>query len=233
MKKFMIFMISIVLIVALGLVAINFYVVQKGGERVIASTVSEDSSLTAEELEEVKSHDYQVALVLGAGLNARGEPSQVLQDRLDLAIYLYEEKAVEKLLLSGDNGQITYNEVQPMFEYVRSQGVKDEDIFLDYAGFSTYESIYRAKAVFEVEDMIIVTQKYHLYRAYLIAEAMGIEASGLGANQSANSRDWGMESREALARVKDFFYCIFKPEPTYLGEEISIGGNGDVTHIHE
>ncbi len=233
MKKILIFMILIILIVVLGMVAINLYVVNKGGEKIFASTVTDDSSLTFEELEDIRNQDFQVALVLGAGLNEEGKPSQVLQDRLDLAIYLYEEGVVEKLLLSGDNGQITYDEVQPMFEYTRSQGVEEEDIFLDYAGFSTYESIYRAEAVFQVDKMIIVTQKYHLYRAEYIATSKGIESIGIGANQSSYDRDWKMEFRESLARIKDFIYCVFNPEPTYLGDPIPIEGDGNITHIQE
>ncbi len=233
MKKLLKILIAILLIAVLVFVAINLYVVYVGGKSVIASSVGNEGMITKEEVEELEDYGISVALVLGAGLNEYGGPSQILQDRLDVAIFLYEEGAIEKIILSGDNGQETYNEVVPMYRYVVEQGVKGEDIFLDYAGFSTYESIYRAKEVFQVEEMIIVTQKFHQDRAGYIADSLGIEAVGIGANQNSDGIDWNMEIRESMARVKDFSFGIFKPEPTYLGEPIPITGNGEITHPEE
>ena len=231
MKKSLKLFVFLLIILLFSLLVTNIYVIQKGGEKILASAVRTDELLLEEELEELEKAGIDVVLVLGAGLNIYGRPSQVLQDRLDVAVFLYEKGIVNKVLLSGDNGDNTYNEVTPMYEYVLEQGVEKEDIFLDYAGFSTYESIYRAKAIFEVEEMIISTQKFHQYRAGYIAKSLGIEAIGIGANQSALGTDWKMEFRESLARIKDFFYCIFKPEPTYLGEIIPIDGSGEITHM--
>jgi len=107
-------------------------------------------------------------LVLGAGIRPDGTPSFMLRHRLDKGIELYEAGVAPKLLLSGDNGQERYDEVNAMKGYVLAQGVPAEDIFLDHAGFSTYDSIYRAKAVFAVEEAVVVTQNYHLYRALLL-----------------------------------------------------------------
>ena len=101
---------------------------------------------------------------------------------------------------------------------------------MDHAGFSTYESIYRAKEIFKAKKIIIVSQEYHLYRALYIANALGIEAVGV----SATKRDYGgqliRDIREVLARAKDFGKCIIKPEPTYLGEEIPVSGDGNITN---
>ena len=101
---------------------------------------------------------------------------------------------------------------------------------MDHAGFSTYESMYRAKEIFEADKIVIVTQKYHLFRALYIAKSLGIEAYGIGANPRKYVGAIYRETREVLARNKDFVKCIFKPEPTYLGEKIPVSGNGDLTN---
>jgi vancomycin permeability regulator SanA len=101
---------------------------------------------------------------------------------------------------------------------------------MDHAGFSTYESIYRAKDIFQAKKIIIVSQKYHLYRALYIANALGIEAYGVHADYRNYAGQAGFDIREVLARNKDFFTSIFKPEPTYRGEAIPIWGDGDLTN---
>ena len=169
-------------------------------------------------------------LVLGCGLRADGYPSRMLRDRLDVGIELYRLGAAPKLLMSGDHGQADYDEVNAMKDYAMAQGVPSEDIFMDHAGFSTYESMYRAKAIFQCERIIAVTQRYHLYRAIHNARAMGMEAAGV----PCDLHDYGslrrFELREAAARVKDALWGIVRPKPTYLGEAVPIFGNGDVTN---
>ena len=159
-----------------------------------------------------------------------GTPSDRLRDRVKVGVDLYHAGAAPKLLMSGDHGREGYDEVSAMLKLAVELGVPEEDVFLDHAGFSTYESIYRAKEIFGAERILIVTQEYHLYRALYIAEAMGLEAWGV----SADLRDYvgqiKYDTREILARNKDFLTAIFKPEPTYLGEKISLDGNGDVTN---
>ena len=150
----------------------------------------------------------------------------MLKDRLDTGIALYFMNAAPKLLLSGDNGQMEYNEVQAMKNYAVAAGVPEEDIFLDHAGFSTYDSVYRASYVFGVESMIVVTQEYHLYRALHGCDKMGIKALGASADQNVYRGQEMREGREILARVKDFFKWLIKPEATFLGEVIPINGNG-------
>ena len=132
--------------------------------------------------------------------------------------------------MSGDHGQDEYDEVNIMKDFAIEKGIPSEDIFMDHAGFSTYESIYRAKEIFGAKKIIIVTQEYHLYRALYIAKTMGIEAYGVGADPRQYVGAFNREVREILARNKDFVKCIFKPEPTYLGDPIPINGNGDDTN---
>ena len=181
-------------------------------------------------MEAAKLEDVDCILVLGCQVRADGTPGGMLQDRLDQALVLYSTAVAPKLLMSGDNGQEEYDEVNAMKGYALTQGVPSEDIFMDHAGFSTYESMYRAREIFGAEKVVIVTQEYHLYRALYIAEKMGIEAWGVAADQNQYAGQTQRDIREVLARCKDLVKCIFKPEPTYLGETIPIFGNGDLTN---
>ena len=157
----------------------------------------------------------------------------MLQDRLDEAIKLYEEGIAPKIIMSGDNGREGYDEVNVMKDYAINKGIPSEDIFMDHAGFSTYESIYRAKEIFKVEKAIIVTQKYHLYRALHIGNKLGINVTGVGADPRKYSGQIFRELREILARNKDFVQSIFKVKPTYLGESIPVSGDGNITNDKE
>lgn len=132
--------------------------------------------------------------------------------------------------MSGDHGRKEYDEVNIMKNYAIEKGIPSENIFMDHAGFSTYESIYRAKEIFEAKKVVIVTQEYHLYRALYIANQLGIEAYGVGADPRKYVGAAYREIREILARDKDFIKCVFKPEPTYLGDTIPVSGNGDITN---
>ena len=187
---------------------------------------------TAEEIlsaEEASDESADCVLVLGAYVYPDGTLSDMLEDRVKTGIELYKNGAAKKLLFSGDHGQENYDEVNAMKAYALEQGVPEEDIFLDHAGFSTYESVYRAGAVFEVKKVIIVTQKYHLYRALYAAERLGLEAVGVdGALRRYVGQD-RQDVREFLARNKDFLSCIFQPKPTYLGDPIPISGDGRAT----
>lgn len=173
--------------------------------------------------------DVEAILVLGAGI-WQDKPSHMLEDRLLEAISLYEQKVAPKIIMSGDHGRKEYDEVNLMKEFAIQRGVPSEDIFMDHAGFSSYDSLYRSKEIFGVKKVIIVTQKYHLYRSLYIANQIGIEAYGISANPREYAGQMKREFREILARNKDFFKCIIKPNPTYLGEAIPINGNGDLTN---
>lgn len=172
-------------------------------------------------------------LVLGCGVRSDGKPSHMLQDRLDVAIAAYRMGLAPKLLMSGDHGREDYDEVNAMKDYAISQGVPSEDIFMDHAGFSTYESMHRARSIFQCERIIIVTQNYHLYRAIHNARAFGIEAVGISSDLRSYARQAYFDIREAAARVKDWAWCIAKVPPTYLGEAIPIFGDGNVTNDRE
>ena len=181
-------------------------------------------------LEEAESlADTDCAVILGAGVR-NGEPTPMLKDRLLTRIDLYKSGAVKKLIMSGDHGSKDYDEVNIMKSFAVDNGVPDEDIFMDHAGFSTYETVYRAKEIFEADNIIIVSQKYHLYRALYIAEKLDVKAVGVSADLRTYSGQKMRDLREILARDKDFFNCIIKPEPTYLGEKIPVSGNGNLTN---
>lgn len=171
---------------------------------------------------------YDCIIVLGCGVWG-DTPSPLLSDRLDAAVRLYKAGVSQKLLMSGDHGRTDYDEVSVMRKYAMEKGVPSEDIFMDHAGFSTYETMYRAKHVFGVESAVVVTQKYHLYRALYEARAFDIEADGTIAEGHVYASQLLWDIRESFARVKDFFWCIIKPAPTYGGEKIDIHGNGEVT----
>ncbi len=169
-------------------------------------------------------------LVLGAGVREDGTVSHMLQDRLDCGIALYQAGVAPKILMSGDHGQAHYDEVNTMKQYAMEKGVPSEDIFMDHAGFSTYESMYRAKEIFGAGRIVTVTQKYHMYRALYIAKKLGLEAYGVSSDPRLYGGQTMREARELLARTKDFFVCMIKPEPKYLGDAIPISGNGDATN---
>ena len=180
--------------------------------------------------EAAKLQDVDCILVLGCAVWDDGTPSAMLRDRLQRSVELYQAGAAPKLLMSGDHGTDDYNEVDAMKTFAVAAGIPSEDVFMDHAGFSTYESMYRAKEVFQVKKVIIVTQSYHLYRAIYIARSLGLDAYGVDADLVSYRGAVQREIREFLARGKDVFTCMFKPEPTYLGQAIPIWGNGELTH---
>lgn len=179
---------------------------------------------------EIAPMDADCIMILGAGIRYDNKPSQILKDRLKVGIQLYEAGIAPKILVSGDHGRVGYDEVGVMKQYLIDAGIPSEDIFMDHAGFSTYESMYRAKEIFGVERMAVVTQEYHLYRALYICEQFGIEAVGVPSDLWNYRGALFLNLREAAARDKDIFTCLFKVKPTYLGETIDIHGNGDVTN---
>lgn len=188
----------------------------------------DDKIMGVEESTELEGLDC--IIVLGCKVKEDGSPSDMLKDRMKRAIELYENGVAPKILMSGDHGQTNYNEVMTMKQYAIDAGVPSEDIFMDHAGFSTYETMYRAKEVFGVEKAIVVTQDYHMYRSLYIANELGIDAYGCPSARYNYSGQTSRDIREVAARCKDFVTTIFKPEPTYLGEAIDIGGSGDVTN---
>lgn len=179
--------------------------------------------------EEAAALDADCILVLGAGVRDDGSPSHMLRDRIDTGLTLYEAAASPKLLMSGDHGRVEYDEVNVMRDRALDAGVPSADIFMDHAGFSTYDSLYRTRDIFGAKKIIIVTQKYHLPRALYIAKSLGLDAYGVSADLNRYYGQLGRDIREAAARTKDMLYCIIKPQPVVLGEPISLSGSGEAT----
>jgi len=169
-------------------------------------------------------------LVLGAGVRDDGTPSHMLEDRLLTGIDLYERGMSPVMLMSGDHGREEYDEVNTMKSFAEEHGVPADRIFLDHAGFSTYESLYRAKEIFGAEKIIIVTQEYHLYRALYTAQQFGLDAVGVSADLRTYVGQTMRDTREIAARIKDFIWCLVRPEPTFLGEKIDLNGPASATH---
>lgn len=190
--------------------------------------VARKKIITSQEALELK--DVDCILVLGCKVKDNGEPSPMLLDRLITGTELYKEGAAPKILMSGDHGRDTYDEVNVMKKYALNNGVPSEDVFMDHAGFSTYDSIYRAKHIFEAKKVIIVTQEYHLNRALYLAHKLGLEAYGVPADLRDYSGQTMRDIREIAARCKDFALGAFKPKPTYLGDVIPISGDGNATN---
>lgn len=201
-------------------VSVNARVIRTSSPRLI----SEESAANLENVDCI--------LVLGSSVQPNGTLNRVVRERVDTALALYEDGVSDRLLMSGDHGKVNYDEVNAMKQYCVDKGVNPDVIFLDHAGFNTYDSIYRAKTIFGVQKMIIVSQAYHLYRAVYIANELGIEAYGVSAEQEADTA-LITNLRESVARMKDYFSCAFHLEPTVLGEPIPISGSAKLSDDKE
>ena len=199
MKRILKYVLIIAIIIIVIGIVINLYVKLSTKNQII------------QENEYEKLSDIDCIIILGAGIWG-DKPSPMLEDRLLKGIKLYQNNVSNKIIMSGDHGRKEYNEVKIMKDYAIEKGIPSENIFMDHAGFSTYDSIYRA-----------------LY----IANRLGLEAYGVGADPRKYVGATYRETREILARNKDFVKCIFKPKPTYLGDTIPVSGNGDVTNDNE
>ena len=167
-----------------------------------------------------ESPEAPVALVLGAGLNRDGTPGLVLRDRVRTAAELYQQGKVKKILMSGDNSSDNYNEPGAMQEFALSLGIPAEDIVLDYAGRRTYDSCFRAKTIFGVDHLIVITQAYHLPRAVFLCHSFEIETIGIPADEAYYRRSsytfWWF--REILATVKAYWDVFISHPIPILGE---------------
>ena len=180
-------------------------------------------------VEELSGFGADCVLILGCGVNG-DRPSHMLEDRLLVGISLYEQGAAQKLLMSGDHGSSSYNEVGVMKTFAVRRGVPSADVFMDHAGFSTYESLVRARDIFGVRRVVIVSQEYHLYRALYLADCLGIEAWGVASDLRSYVMSWRWKGREIIARGKDLLFGHLQPATAYPGEAIPITGDGDLTN---
>ena len=217
MKKVTRYLLLFTIILLIIILSINMYVINSTYKQIIKDNNYSELS------------DIDCIIVLGAGIK-NNKPSPMLEDRLIKSINLYQNNVSNKIIMSGDHGRKEYDEVNVMKKFATQKGVSSENVFMDHAGFSTYESIYRAKYIFKAKRVVIVTQKYHLYRALYIANKIGLGAYGVDSDLREHRGAIYRELREILARNKDFFTCIFKPKPTYLGDIIPVSGNGDITN---
>ena len=213
MKKFIkrhfkkLFFISIVgLILVLG---INFYVRSKTKSLIFSN--------------ENEIHTTNVGIIFGAGINGN-RPSKYLKDRLDAGIQLYKSKKINKILLSGDNGSDAHDELAVMKTYCFEKGIDTTKIYIDYAGFDTYSTMYRAKNIFKIDKAILITQEYHLNRAIYIGNKLGVESIGFSANQGEYRNYNYVCFREYFSICKSVIDVGRNREPHFLGTEINING---------
>ena len=210
-----------------GVLAIAFAVVLVfAGTNAAAILTTQDDIV---DQQAAASFDADAIIVLGASVYPDGTPSGILQDRLDDGIALYFAGAAPKIIMSGDNGTESYNECWAMKQYAISQGVPSEDVFCDHAGFSTYETMYRARHVFGADRVVIATQTYHLCRAVYDAQGVGMEAIGVPSDYGEYVNQSWYDFREIFARTKDFFQVLFSVPSTFVGDPISLDQSGDVT----
>lgn len=174
------------------------------------------------ELEDIP--EAEAALILGAKVYSDGRLSSIMKDRADSGLELYKSGKVKKLLVSGDHGTKKYDEVNAVKDYLLARGVRADDLFLDHAGFDTYDSLYRARDIFQVKSVTVVTQKFHLPRALYIGKSLNLEVYGYIADkQDYQGMIWN-ELRECVARSKAVVDVVTGAKPKFLGEPIPIEG---------
>lgn len=176
--------------------------------------------------EERKIPKVQAVMILGASVYADGRLSDMLKDRADTAIELYRAGKAEKILATGDHGVERYDETNAIKKYLIAQGIPSGDIFLDYAGFDTYDSMYRAKAIFKATSLAVTTQNFHLPRSVYIGRSLGLEVYGLSADKHSYGNIQGNYLREIPANVKAFLDVNLYAKPEFLGKEIPLIGDG-------
>lgn len=216
-KKILLALLIIGVIAGIGVIGANAHIMSVTKNRIIPES----------ELKNLD--DVDCILVLGCGVWDDGTPTDMLADRITVGIRAYETDISDRLLMSGDHSRENYDEVNTMKDIAVESGIDADNIFCDHAGFSTYESMYRASAIFGAEKIVIVTQSYHLPRAIYDAQQLGIEAYGVSADERTYLGQMYRDARELLARAKDFVWCIVQPEPTFLGKRIPISGNGSLS----
>jgi SanA protein len=209
--KYSLFFLAVAFVLLAVLLAVSYMVINTGSRAYIYRNITELPHA-------------EVAVIPGAAILLNGDLSPVLKDREDMAISIYQKGIVNKILVSGDNSSLTHNEVNPMKNYLLKNGIPEQDIFLDHAGFDTYSSMYRARDVFQIRSMIVVSQAFHLPRAVYIARHLGITAYGMVADRGHYL--FYNDIREIFGDVKALGNLIFDRQPKYLGKVIPITGDG-------
>ena len=215
--KILLVLVVLGVIVGIGVIAANAHI----------KSVTKGFIIPESELKNLEGIDC--ILVLGCGVWDDGTPTDMLADRIKVGIRAYESGVSDRLLMSGDHSRKDYDEVNTMKAIAVENGIPADNVFCDHAGFSTYESMYRASDIFGADKIVIVTQSYHLPRAIYNAQKLGIEAYGISADERTYMGQMYRDARELLARAKDFVWCIIQPEPTFRGEKIPITASGSLT----
>ncbi len=218
-KKLVLVLGIIFVLICLMVLFINIYIVQSTKKYIFEDITKVPACYTV--------------IVPGARVYKNNVISHVFRDRIEAGVDLLQSEIVSKIIISGDHGRKDYDEVNAAKSYIKLMHKLDlERIFLDHAGFNTYATMYRARDIFCVNDAVITTQKFHIYRSVYIARSLGIEAFGYISPELTPFRkmlhlNW--EVRESLARVKAFFSVCFNAKPKYLGNKIPITGSASLT----
>ncbi|WP_163407862.1 SanA/YdcF family protein [Flavobacterium ajazii] len=209
MKKYFKIALYLAIIGLILIVAVNYYVKSSTKTKIYYSVK--------------KFPKNDVGIIFGAGIR-NNQPSKYLKDRLDAGILLYKMKRINKILLSGDNGRDEYDELTVMKNYCYNHGVDTSKIFIDYAGFDTYSTMYRAKHIFKIKRATLISQKYHLNRAIYIGNKLGVKSIGFSANNGEYLGYNYVCFREYGSIFKSFFDVLRNREPHFLGNSIDING---------
>lgn len=194
--------VALLLLFVLATIAINVYCVTSTRDNVHTVAQIEGNDMTADAI-----------VVLGASVYSDGTPSDILADRLETAADVYKAGAAPAIIVSGDNRTEHYNESDAMKTHLVTLGVPEDAIYVDRAGYDTYDSMYRAHFVFGADRLIVVTQAYHLYRALMIAHLLGAEADGVAADKGSYDNQRQYSIRDYVARDKDFVQALLKLPP--------------------
>ena len=216
-KRIALFLCFAIVLGILSFSAIQIYMIQSTNEYLISEIVNAPVC--------------DAVIVLGAYVYSSGTPSPVLRDRLDYGYKMYTQGKARKILVSGDHGRDSYDEVNAMKEYLIKMGVPGEDIFMDHAGFNTYDSMYRAKNIFQVNNLVIVTNNFHIQRSVYIARKFDMEAWGYPTPDREIYNMPALNSREKLAKIKAFLDVdILHRKPAFEGDAIPVlSVSGEVT----
>ena len=217
-KRILIIFGAIIIAGIVAVMGLNIFVMATTSGRIL--TIKETS----------KKEEIDCIIVLGAAVRPGGEPSLMLKDRLEKAIELYEAGVSDTIIVSGDHREEYYDEVNTMKSYLIEAGIPSEDIFMDHGGLSTYDTMYRAVNIFDVKTAVIVTQKYHMYRAIYDAKSLGIDAYGVSAEEIRYGGQTKRDIREVLARIKDIGWCVTNQKSEVGGSKISLSESGNITN---
>lgn len=217
-----------ILITLLLMVLVAVAVVAVANLATVATTRDQVRTV-ATAADELAGNPADAVVVLGASVYPDGTPSDILADRLEVAVDLYKAGAAKAIICSGDNRTSHYNESDAMKAYCVSLGVPSEDVYVDHAGNTTYESLYRARHLFGAQRIIVATQAYHLYRALFAADQLGMEAWGVATDKGAYDDQLKYSMREVAARTKDFFAALAHVPVPIEERPISLNESGDLT----